>query len=126
VAFDEAARVINSFWTDRASTLLHALQNTDLYGVVLETQRFPSRLPQYLRRLALYFDCVGMVDLLHLPTGDSLDRLLHDPDEQQLKMESILWLAWMVRASEAATIDTELPVFLPLPNTTGSQKNILM
>src|SRR4051812_11325793 len=53
IAFDEAVQVINDFWRQRADSLLHALADTSLYGVTLETQRFPSRLPQYLKRLAL-------------------------------------------------------------------------
>lgn len=120
IAFDETARQINAFWKKRADLLLGALSNTQLYGVTLETQRFPSRLPAYLRRLALYFDSVGMVDLLHLPDGDSLESMLSDPRKRSLKMQSLFWFMWMLRASEVATIDPIMPIFLPLPNTPHS------
>jgi hypothetical protein len=117
VAFDEVARLLSAFWRERADPLLRALENTPLYGVTLETQRFPSRLPTHLRRLALYFDCVGMVDLLHIPHTDALEELLRDPEKRQVKIEMLLWFVWMVRASEVATIDPNVPVFVPLPNT---------
>src|SRR5712692_2988407 len=50
VAFEETVRAIDKFWREKAEPLRLALADADLYGVTLETQRFPSQLPQYLRR----------------------------------------------------------------------------